>query len=292
MVDVNSENNPGGKDPLNWPGEHLPEPGSSGPGGLPAGDSQRLRPTGHLAPLRPRWNPRTEQVAPAAPAPSAPENRVPGPMLRRDIGAVVPGAPAAAASEPLAPQRAPSQVRGPRDSVTKGNPQAEAAKVRLHELLIEELEHGALDGLQPQQQREAVVRAARELIQQEGISLGGASRDELIQAVADEVLGLGPLEPLLRDASVTEVMVNDVDKIFFEQEGRIWRSPARFRDKQHVMRIIERIVAPLGRRIDESSPMVDARLPDGSRVNVTIPPVSPKAPTITIRKFRADKMRI
>ncbi|MGK2964117.1 MAG: CpaF family protein, partial [Tepidiformaceae bacterium] len=198
----------------------------------------------------------------------------------------------AAPSGPLAPQRPPSQVRGPRDSVTKGNPQAEAAKLRLHELLIEELEHGALDGLQPQQQREAVVRAARELIQQEGISLGGASRDELIQAVADEVLGLGPLEPLLRDPSVTEVMVNDVDKIFFEQEGRIWRSPARFRDKQHVMRIIERIVAPLGRRIDESSPMVDARLPDGSRVNVTIPPVSPKAPTITIRKFRADKMRI
>ena len=127
---------------------------------------------------------------------------------------------------------------------------------------------------------------------QEQIQLGGATRDELVEAVADEVLGLGPLEPLLRDPSVSEVMVNDLDKIFFEQDGRIYRSPLRFRDKQHIMRIIERIVAPLGRRIDESSPMVDARLPDGSRVNITIPPASPKAPSITIRKFRADKMRM
>jgi len=183
-------------------------------------------------------------------------------------------------------------VRTPADTVTKGNPQAEAAKIRLHELLIEELEHGALEGLAAEQQREAVVRAARELIVQESLQLGGVGRDELVEAVADEVLGLGPLEPLLRDPGVTEVMVNDLDKIFFEQEGRIFRSPARFRDKQHVMRIIERIVAPLGRRIDESSPMVDARLPDGSRVNITIPPVSPKAPSITIRKFRSDKMRM
>ncbi|MBE0609892.1 MAG: CpaF family protein [Dehalococcoidia bacterium] len=172
------------------------------------------------------------------------------------------------------------------------NPQAEAAKIRLHELLIEELEHGALEGLAPEQQRDAVVKAARELIAQEGIQLGGTSREELLEGVADEVLGLGPLEPLLRDPSVSEVMVNDIDKVYFEREGRIFRSPARFRDKQHVMRIIERIVAPLGRRIDESSPMVDARLPDGSRVNITIPPASPKAASITIRKFRADKMRM
>jgi pilus assembly protein CpaF len=172
------------------------------------------------------------------------------------------------------------------------NAQAEAAKIRLHELLIEELEHGALEGLAPEQQRDAVIKAARELLVQEGLQLGGTSRDELLQGVADEVLGLGPLEVLLRDPSISEVMVNDIDKVYFEREGRIFRSPVRFRDKQHVMRIIERIVAPLGRRIDESSPMVDARLPDGSRVNITIPPASPKAPSITIRKFRADKMRM
>jgi len=175
---------------------------------------------------------------------------------------------------------------------TRGNPQAEAAKIRLHELLIDELEHGTLEGLDAAAQREAVIKAARELILQEQMQLGGVSRDELVEAVADEVLGLGPLEPLLRDPSISEVMVNDLDKIFYERDGRIFRSPARFRDKQHVMRIIERIVAPLGRRIDESSPMVDARLSDGSRVNITIPPVSPRGATITIRKFRADKMRM
>jgi pilus assembly protein CpaF len=190
--------------------------------------------------------------------------------------------------EPLRPLARTAEAAG----VKGANPQAEAAKIRLHELLIEELEHGALEGLAPEQQRDAVMKAARELLQQEGLQLGGASREELLEAVADEALGLGPLEPLLRDPSISEVMVNDIDKVYFERDGRIFRSPVRFRDKQHVMRIVERIVAPLGRRIDESSPMVDARLPDGSRVNITIPPASPKAPSITIRKFRADKMRM
>jgi pilus assembly protein CpaF len=107
-------------------------------------------------------------------------------------------------------------------------------------------------------------------------------RDELVDAVADEVLGLGPVEPLIRDVAITEVMVNAPDQVFYEKEGRLYLSSVRFRDHSHIMRIVERIVAPLGRRVDESSPMVDARLPDGSRVNVIIPPVAPKSPTLTI----------
>jgi pilus assembly protein CpaF len=170
------------------------------------------------------------------------------------------------------------------------DPATEAVKLRLHERLIDELEQGQLETLDPARRRDAVEAAARALIQQEGIRIPVDVRDEVIAGVADEVLGLGPLEPLLQDPSVTEVMVNGVDKIFFEREGRIYRSHMRFRDHGHVLRIIERIVSPLGRRIDESSPMVDARLPDGSRVNVTIPPVSPHGATVTIRKFRADKM--
>ena len=189
-------------------------------------------------------------------------------------------------------RRRPIEGRATPDTGARGTPQAEATKIRLHELLIEELEHGSLEGLAPEAQRDAVMRAARELITQENLQLGGSSREEVLEAVADEVLGLGPLEPLLRNPAVTEVMVVDLDRIFYEQDGRIFRSQLRFRDKNHIMRIIERIVAPLGRRIDESSPMVDARLPDGSRVNITVPPVSPKAPTITIRKFRSDKMRM
>lgn len=170
--------------------------------------------------------------------------------------------------------------------------QADAAKERLHEILIEELDHFDLSDLSPIEQRQTVIRTAREILKQEGLRFPGITRDELLDSVADEVLGLGPLEPLLRDPAVSEVMVNDIDKIYYEIDGRIFRAPVRFRSRSHVMRIVERIVAPLGRRIDEASPMVDARLQDGSRVNITIPPASPKAASITIRKFRADKMRM
>ncbi|MGE5595751.1 MAG: CpaF family protein [Hyphomicrobiales bacterium] len=275
------------------------------PDGAPPHDAAapapKLRPSGQLTPLRRGWGMGEEMPPPAenrAPEPDGGANPpLPGPtLLRPERRTLPPAAPEAApAPVPTAPGAGSLPVARRRPETPqsgRGSAQAEATKVRLHELLIEELEHGSLEGLPAEQQRDAVTKAARELIQQEGLPLGGMSRDEMVEAVADEVLGLGPLEPLLRDASVSEVMVNDLDKIYYEQEGRIFRSPARFRDRQHVMRIIERIVAPLGRRIDESSPMVDARLPDGSRVNITIPPASPKAPSITIRKFRADKMRM
>ncbi|MCX7618266.1 CpaF family protein [Tepidiforma sp.] len=268
-------------------------PANTGPA-QPIGNPEalKLRPSGQLG--RPSTGKPWGHIEPAAPPPP------PGiPGQQRAGGLVRPAGPQPApAPAPDAPQGGqlrpvrPVQVDAPGGRAQGANPVAEATKIRLHELLIEELEHGALEGLAPEQQREAVIKAARELLVQEGLQLGGMSRDELLEAVADEALGLGPLEPLLRDPSISEVMVNDIDKVYFEREGRIFRSPVRFRDKQHVMRIIERIVAPLGRRIDESSPMVDARLPDGSRVNITIPPASPKAPTITIRKFRADKMRM
>jgi len=165
-------------------------------------------------------------------------------------------------------------------------------KFTLHQRLIEELDPNKLEGLGKEKAREAVEQAARTLISQEMPGIVGTTRDELVSAVADEVLGFGPIEPLLRDGSISEVMVNAPDTVFYEKEGRLYLSSVRFRDDQHIMRIVERIVAPLGRRVDESSPMVDARLPDGSRVNIIIPPVAPKSPTVTIRKFRADKMTI
>jgi pilus assembly protein CpaF len=165
-------------------------------------------------------------------------------------------------------------------------------KFTLHQRLIEELDPNKLEGLGKEKAREAVEQAARTLVAQEMPGIVGTTRDELVSAVADEVLGFGPLEPLLRDASISEVMVNAPDTVFYEKEGRLYLSSVRFRDDGHIMRIVERIVAPLGRRVDESSPMVDARLPDGSRVNIIIPPVAPKSPTVTIRKFRTDKMTI
>jgi pilus assembly protein CpaF len=249
--------------------------------GTPDQEPLKLRPSGQLARRQGTWG---GEVASTRSADAPPQS-----------------------SPPPAPRQEPTPLRAPEsapevrrrdgntaqyaDTTRRENPQLEASKIRLHELLIEELEQGALDGLPPHKQREAVMKAARELIAQEGIQVAG-SRDELVESVADEVLGLGPLEPLLRDPDISEVMVIGLDRVYYELNGRILRSSARFRDNQHAMRIIERIVAPLGRRIDESSPMVDARLPDGSRVNITIPPVSPTAATITIRKFRADKMRM
>ena len=165
-------------------------------------------------------------------------------------------------------------------------------KVTLHQRLIEELDPAKLEGLESGRAREAVVAAARTLISQEMPGIVGGVRDELIESVVDEVLGLGPIEQLINEAAVSEVMVNAPDQVFYEKEGRLYLSSVRFRDNEHIMRIIERIVAPLGRRVDESSPMVDARLQDGSRVNVILPPIAPKSPTITIRKFQADKMTI
>ncbi|GAA3968898.1 ATPase, T2SS/T4P/T4SS family [Allohahella marinimesophila] len=124
-----------------------------------------------------------------------------------------------------------------------------------------------------------------EVIEQMGALSDSVDRSALEKRVLDEALGLGPLEVLLKDSAVTEIMVNAHDQIFFEKAGRLHRSSVEFSDRQAVISAIERIVAPLGRRIDESSPMVDARLKDGSRVNAVIPPLALKGPCITIRKF-------
>ena len=163
-------------------------------------------------------------------------------------------------------------------------------KFRLHQRLIEELDPSKVESGDSRRARDAVEGAARALIASEMPGVVGFSRDELVAAVCDEILGFGPIEPLLQDPSISEVMVNSVDTVYFEKEGKLYLSPIRFRDATHIMRIVERILAPLGRRVDESSPMVDARLPDGSRVNIVVPPVAPKSPTLTIRKFRSDKM--
>jgi pilus assembly protein CpaF len=159
---------------------------------------------------------------------------------------------------------------------------------RYHQRLIDELEAEKLEAMPPDKRRQAVQEAVRALLARE--SLNALVRDAVAARVVDEVVGFGPIEPLLHDNSVSEVMVNTPEEVYFERDGRLYQSDVRFRDAKHVMQIIERIIAPLGRRVDESSPMVDARLPDGSRVNIIIPPLSPRSPTLTIRKFRADKM--
>ncbi len=137
----------------------------------------------------------------------------------------------------------------------------------------------------PEAIRQKIGEVYGELIRETGLVLGRAEREELLERVVAEILGYGPLDTLLRDDTVTEIMVNGPDNIYIERAGKIEHTGLAFDNNAHLMRIIERIVAPLGRRIDEASPMVDARLPDGSRVNAIIPPLSLVGPVLTIRKF-------
>ena len=157
-------------------------------------------------------------------------------------------------------------------------------KRKVQTALIAELDPKT-DLSQTTQVRRQIEELFNRILEQQNINLARQDRQRLFEAIAAEILGYGPIEPLLNDDSVNEIMVNGPRSVFVEQNGRLFRTDVRFRDDEHVMRVIERIVSPLGRRVDESSPMVDARLPDGSRVNAIIPPLSLIGPVITIRKF-------
>src|SRR5436190_12840027 len=143
-----------------------------------------------------------------------------------------------------------------------------------------------LDHLSPPERRLRVRQAVLQILREEGAILPAASLTAVVNQVSDEVVGLGPVERLLKDPEVSEVMVNGADDVYVERKGRIEREESLFFEgEEQVLNLIERIVAPLGLRVDESSPYVDARLPDGSRVNAIIPPLSLCGPVVTIRKF-------
>jgi pilus assembly protein CpaF len=129
------------------------------------------------------------------------------------------------------------------------------------------------------------------LIAESGMPLSLTERDAIVGDVLDEVFGFGPLEPLLRDKTISDILVNTHSQVFVERHGRLERVPAAFQDNQHLLRVIDRIVSGMGRRIDDSSPMVDARLPDGSRVNAVIPPLAVDGPLLSIRRFPAERLK-
>jgi pilus assembly protein CpaF len=156
-------------------------------------------------------------------------------------------------------------------------------KVRVQNKLLAELDT-SVDARSPEI-RATIEELFTTILAEESIVLGRAERQRLFEAIVAEILGLGPLEPLLADDTITEIMVNGPKNIYIERAGNLLRSNVTFEDEDHVLRVLDRIVAPLGRRIDESSPTVDARLQDGSRVNAVIRPIALCGPTITIRKF-------
>ena len=157
-------------------------------------------------------------------------------------------------------------------------------KNRIHDRLLAELDP-KMDVNQTDEVRRNIEEMFDAILTQESMFLTRADRQELLEQIIAEILGYGPIEPLLDDDTVTEVMVNGPEKVYIERAGRIEATEIRFEDDDHVLRIIDRIVSPLGRRIDESQPYVDARLPDGSRINAVIPPLSLIGPILTIRKF-------
>ena len=165
------------------------------------------------------------------------------------------------------------------------------AKYRVQNRLINDLDP-KLDLTNQVEVRRQIEELFGKIADEEGLALTRAERVRMLEQITDEILGLGPMEPLLRDETITEVMVNGPQQVYIEREGKLELTNVTFQNDEHVMKIIQRIIAPIGRRVDESSPMVDARLADGSRVNAIIPPLSLVGPVITIRKFSATPFTV
>jgi pilus assembly protein CpaF len=216
----------------------------------------------------------------------------------RLTGRVSPMLPGAAASDEGPPRTlaARSAAGGPtsgmfgrrrEDALTELSP-VEELKRSIHRRLIERLDLEALEALDDEGQLTARIRqAVADLLRGETTPLSQAERETLVEQVVHEVVGLGPIEPYFRDLTVSDILVNGPRDIFVERAGRLVRTSATFRDTAHLLAVIDRIVSRVGRRIDESSPMVDARLPDGSRVNAIIGPLAVDAPVLSIRRFGA-----
>jgi pilus assembly protein CpaF len=165
-------------------------------------------------------------------------------------------------------------------------------KSRLHRALINRMDLTKLSSLTPEQVKEEVSRLAESMLAQESTPLSSVERERLVNEVQHELFGLGPLEPLLADSTISDILVNSHRTIYIERRGKLELTNVKFKDDEHLMRVIERIVSTVGRRIDESSPMVDARLKDGSRVNAIIPPLSIDGPVVSIRRFGAEPLRM
>jgi pilus assembly protein CpaF len=169
-------------------------------------------------------------------------------------------------------------------------PEYQELKFTLHRKLVDKINLEALAAIDNQRVRSEVRQALISLIDSEPTLLSSLEKQQICDEVLDEVFGLGPLEPLLQDPSISDILVNTHKQVYIERKGLLELSPVTFRDSQHLLRIIDKIVSQVGRRVDESSPMVDARLSDGSRVNAIIPPLAVDGPLLSIRRFSTDKL--
>jgi pilus assembly protein CpaF len=173
-----------------------------------------------------------------------------------------------------------------------GNQNFQEMKAGLHRAIISKLDLGKLSMLPVDRVHAEVSRLAESLLLAENVPLSTIERERLVNEVHHELFGLGPLEPLLSDPTISDILVNSYSNVFIERHGKLEKTIISFKDDEHLMRVIERIVSTVGRRIDEAQPMVDARLPDGSRVNAIIPPLAIDGPVLSIRRFGADPLRM
>ncbi|HEU5288094.1 MAG TPA: ATPase, T2SS/T4P/T4SS family, partial [Candidatus Limnocylindria bacterium] len=194
-----------------------------------------------------------------------------------------PAAPGAPTPPPGAPPKAPAE--GPlSQTVAPARDSNRDLRFRLQTRIINNLDP-RLDLSDAKAVRANIDEMFNKFLDEEGTVITRVERQKMLEAILDEILGFGPIQPLLNDDTITEVMVNGPFRVYVERKGKLTLTDVTFQNDEHVMRIIERIIAPIGRRVDESKPYEDARLPDGSRVNIIIPPLALNGPVITIRKF-------
>ena len=185
-------------------------------------------------------------------------------------------------------------MRVPMRSMQPGNSEAvlQDLRLRIHRRLIDTLDLTKLSNLEMERVRVEIRRILEDMVAAEAIPVSRADRDRLVMEVQHEVFGLGPLETLMKDPEISDILVNSSSQIYVERYGKLEKTDVRFRDDAHLMQIIERIVTRVGRRVDESSPMVDARLADGSRVNAIIPPLALDGPVLSIRRFGVERLTV
>lgn len=185
-------------------------------------------------------------------------------------------------------------ARAPFRTMQASNPEAmlQDLRLRIHRKLIDTLDLTKLSNLEMERVKVEIRRILEDMVMAEALPLSRADRDRLVMEVQHEVFGLGPLETLMKDPEISDILVNTHNQVYVERYGKLEKTDVRFRDDDHLMQIIERIVTRVGRRVDESSPMVDARLADGSRVNAIIPPLALDGPILSIRRFGAERLTI
>jgi pilus assembly protein CpaF len=237
---------------------------------------------------------KASQAGTAAP----PSNGVPGSPAGSVAVPVAPaGAPVeatvaapAAPAGPAPPPAAPAAPQAPARSTEPLSPAFTAAKVQVHAKLLEKFAD-QLDVTDRQGVRDKIVELTEEYLRANVMTLTKTDRERLVESLLDDVLGLGPLESLINDSTISEIMVNHPKQVYIERKGQVMLSSVTFESNKQLMLVIDRIVSSIGRRVDESTPMQDARLKDGSRVNVIIPPLALKGPCLTIRKFSKEKLK-